>query len=516
MHRPIATLLTMALSGAALAADDGGLAALRARLGAEAPTGAGVGVMQIEAPKTSGGSDFAPDLALADFSGKTVTLMTAPNSVSWHGTNVAQRLFGGSLSMASGITNAWVYNLNTWITDTLGTGNGSTAPAAVVNGVVRVVNHSWIGSFGASMDNYDREAIRRMDLMMVRDGVLAVYGENNGAGSARAPMMGDCFNGISVGRSDLQHSVGNTGALSDTPGRMKPEITAPGQFTSFSTPTVGAAAALLFETLRGPDFSALTNAQRVHLVKAALLGGADRVAAWSNGATTSGANRGVATKPIDAVRGSGDLNVDRAHRIVTGLRVNGAPSATAAETVEPIGWGSAGLVGGGKAYWRFRIWRPAPAFDVTVVWPRAVATNLASYTLANMDLRLQRSFGGGGTQMALEGAAGVATFEGGNVASASTVDNIETIHLTNLQPGEYTLELSRKDAGTGSVTAYASWVIDDGVSVAPGDIDGSGTVDFGDIALAMLGFGGDDALMDMDANGLVDFGDVAIILLSFG
>jgi hypothetical protein len=54
------------------------------------------------------------------------------------------------------------------------------------------------------------------------------------------------------------------------------------------------------------------------------------------------------------------------------------------------------------------------------------------------------------------------------------------------------------------------------VSVAPGDIDGSGTVDFGDVALAMLGFGGDDALMDMDANGLVDFGDVAIILLSFG
>lgn len=514
--RTIAYLVAVGLAGAALAADDGGLAALLARLGTASPTGSGVGIVQVEAPKTPGGNDYAPDLTLADFTGKTVQIMNSPSVAGWHGTNIAQRLYGSAISMAPGVTNAWVYNLNNWIFDNLGTGNGSAAPGASPNSSVRVMSHAWIGSFGAGSEAYDREAIRRLDLQMTRDGILAACGENNGAGSARAPMMGDCFNGLSVGRNDLQHSAGDTGAQSDTPGRMKPDITGPGQFSSFATATVGSAAALLFETLRGADYSALTNAQRAQLTKAALLGGADRVAAWANNAPATGATRGVATKPIDALRGSGEVNVDRAHRIVTGLRVNGTTSVTAAEPVEGFGWGTAGLSGGGKSYWRFRVWQVAPAFDVTVTWPRAVATNLASFTLANMDLRLQRSYGGGSRLVALEGDAGSATFEAGNVASSSTVDNIETIHLKNLQPGEYTLELARKDAGTGIVTAYVTWAIDPAAFGAMGDLDMSGSVDFGDVAIAMLSFGADDPLADMDANGLVDFGDVALILLNFG
>ena len=50
-----------------------------------------------------------------------------------------------------------------------------------------------------------------------------------------------------------------------------------------------------------------------------------------------------------------------------------------------------------------------------------------------------------------------------------------------------------------------------------GDLDGSGTVDNGDIALCLLDFGPCPGCpSDVDGNGEVDFGDVALILLSFG
>jgi hypothetical protein len=50
-----------------------------------------------------------------------------------------------------------------------------------------------------------------------------------------------------------------------------------------------------------------------------------------------------------------------------------------------------------------------------------------------------------------------------------------------------------------------------------GDLDGSGTVDNGDIALCLLDFGPcEGCVSDIDGSGYVDFGDVALILLSFG
>jgi hypothetical protein len=520
MHRvshPLLLIATLAVTAAAHADADGGLAAMRARLGAAAPTGAGVGVVQVEAPAQIGGSttDFAPDLALDDFSGKTVTIVNSPNAVSWHSTNVAQRLYGSSMSIAPGVTSAWVNGLFNWLPDMLKLGTGQ-APAALPGTSVRVMNHSWAASYGAGNEAVDREAIRRMDFWMTRDGILAVCGENNGAGSARRPMMGDCFNGISVGRLDLQHSAGVTGPSSDSPGRMKPDIIAPGDFTSFATPLVGSAAAAIAETLRGSEFSSLSNTQRAQLTKSALLGGADRTAMWGNNAPVDGSQRGVATMPLDAIRGSGELNVDRAHRIITGGRTNGAASATVAANATPEGWGTVTLSANGKQYWRFRLHQEAPSLDFTVVWPRGVSSGFGSYTFANMNIRLQRSLNGGADLIPLEGDAGLATFASGNVSSASAVDNVETIHLTGLRPGEYTLEVSRADTASGSVMAYASWIVDASGMGLEGDVDGNGLVDFGDVALALLNFGVDEPSSDLDVNGVVDFGDVALILLNYG
>ena len=50
-----------------------------------------------------------------------------------------------------------------------------------------------------------------------------------------------------------------------------------------------------------------------------------------------------------------------------------------------------------------------------------------------------------------------------------------------------------------------------------GDLDGNGTVDNGDVALALLDFGPClDCPSDVDQTGEVDFGDIALILLNFG
>ncbi len=507
-------LSALAVATQAFATSDGGLAALQARLGSNTPTGNGIGVMQVEAPMTSGGSDFAPDVTNSEFIGKSIVVMNTPLSAGWHATNVAMRLYGAQTSMAHGISNAWVYNTSNWVNDNLNVGKGSTAPTTLPHAGIRVMNHSWLSTYGSAAP--DREAVRRIDYQMTRDGVLAVCGENNGAGSTRYPLMGDCFNGISVGRTDLQHSAGDTAAASDAPGRMKPELIAPGQFTSFSAPTVGAAASLLFETFQSTSSSGITNAQKCQAVKACLLGGADRDASWANNAPASGTNRGVATKPLDALRGSGELNVDQSHLMLTSERVDGATTIAATAEAASTGWGTATLLPSGKGYWRFRLYQPAASLAFTVVWPRTVVSSFTSYTSANMNLRMQRALNGATQLRPLEGDGGLATFGSGNVSSNSAVDNVETIQLRDLQPGEYIVELSRSDSIGANFTGYAAWSIDPAAIGIAGDVDGSGSVDYGDVALVVLSFGDDEPIADIDANGTVDYGDIALVLLNFG
>lgn len=51
----------------------------------------------------------------------------------------------------------------------------------------------------------------------------------------------------------------------------------------------------------------------------------------------------------------------------------------------------------------------------------------------------------------------------------------------------------------------------------PPDVDGDRVVDFGDVAIALLDFGGCvGCASDLDGSGVVDFGDVALLLLQFG
>jgi hypothetical protein len=69
-------------------------------------------------------------------------------------------------------------------------------------------------------------------------------------------------------------------------------------------------------------------------------------------------------------------------------------------------------------------------------------------------------------------------------------------------------------AGEGHSVALIGSAIS---AVCPADLDGSGQVDFGDVAVALLDFGPcGECASDLDGSGQVDFGDIALTLLDFG
>lgn len=79
---------------------------------------------------------------------------------------------------------------------------------------------------------------------------------------------------------------------------------------------------------------------------------------------------------------------------------------------------------------------------------------------------------------------------------------------------------------TTYTTSWSAWANDNTGGVAfelrgtpncPADLDTSGTVDLGDVALAMLEFGPcPGCAADLDGTGQVDFSDVALLLLDMG
>jgi 1,4-alpha-glucan branching enzyme len=74
-------------------------------------------------------------------------------------------------------------------------------------------------------------------------------------------------------------------------------------------------------------------------------------------------------------------------------------------------------------------------------------------------------------------------------------------------------------SGTFRVGPYALVVYSQGDPQTPGnpaDLDGSCTVDAGDVAFLLLDFGSIGGPSDLDGDGVVDNGDVAMVLLDFG
>lgn len=504
VHPAVVAILGLAIAGTAFA-DEVGLEELAARLGPATPTGAGVPVCQVEANSEGGVSFYGPDQSRTEFVGKTFTPMSGTMATSWHATTVGTSLYGAGTSIASGITSIFNYEATSWINGFLRL-NQSSTPNTPPGGA-RISNHSWIGSAGSANDN---QILRRLDFQANRDGTLHATGLNNNAGSTLLPLLSCSYNGIAVGRTDGAHSYGLTPTGTDGPGRMKPDIVAPGSATSWATPVVAAAAALLQQVASEPPLASNPNARDPTVLKASLMAGAVHAATWSNAPAASGDSRGEAIRPLDPIFGAGVVNVDRSHRILTGGEQDGSLELPAQATLAPAGWDLVQIGPGNDVHWRFRLYETAPELSVIATWRRLPSTN---FTIApsSPTIRLRLFRVEGTTLVPLTGEAGAAYYASGNVASTSAPDNVQHIYVRGLVAGEYVIQASRLgSSGTPAPTGVA-WF-----RPAPAaDANWDGQVDGLDLAVVLSAWGTDQPAADLNDDGTIDGLDLAVILANW-
>ncbi len=228
-------------------------------------------------------------------------------------------------------------------------------------------------------------------------------------------------------------------------GRAKPDITAPAGATSFSTPQVTGAAAVLVETgLRGDGGSGTNAAADMRTVKALLLNGAVKPSDWTNNPPS----------PLDPRYGAGILNVFNSYEQLAGgqhgyIAATSVPSGGAhppngaTGTISVLsGWdfntNTSGTSSDEINHYYFNVtngFGNAP-FDATatLVWDRQQSQtdinnlNLFLYNAANSNLV---------------------------AASTSLVDNVEHIFVSQLAPGRYDLQVW-KAGGIPSVSIVSA------------------------------------------------------------
>lgn len=266
--------------------DDIGFTRLQTQLGAAMPTGLGVNVTQVEAPESTNASGkvFAPDTGIAEFANKTITFPQGNPSgaYSGHATLVAQLFYGNSSSMAPGITSVRAYEANAWL-------NSINIPSVSFTNR-RIANLSWIGSGTTNAET--ATFLKATDRLVYQQQYIQVVPMGNSGGNE--PLLASAYNVIAVGLTNGGSGLGSV-AVDGTylAGRTRPDIVAPQDFTSFATPIVSSAAALLVQTGHqgGAGLShgstvvqtgttttyTVYNAERSETIKAALMAGADRI-----------------------------------------------------------------------------------------------------------------------------------------------------------------------------------------------------------------------------------------------
>lgn len=427
-----------------VSAEGTGLAELRRRLGALAPSGAGVTLAQVEA----GVPAWSPDARRASLAHLTIESLPPSEIPSAHATLVLEYLCGAE-GMASGVSRVVAFEASHWLGLGFLNGTGPTAPST---SIAKVQNHSWIG--GNERANV---ALRKLDAAIEAQGLIVCVGVNNGPGPLDAPLLAHAFNTITCGRADGEHRSGPTRAGCDRPGREKPDLVAPAEATSFATPLVAGACALLVETAR-TLFPGLADAERPEVIKAVLMAGAAHRPEWSNYSPNAGALRGSTVRPLDARWGADTLDVDHAHWILAGGEQEGSNETNRAPQVSSQGWELVPVATQGSRSWRLRVDARAEQLSVVAAWNRQAFGQFTGWGSPNFDLELWR-VGAGGELESLVGEAGLAHFESGNVVSSSAIDNVEHLFLRGLEAGEYVLELRRGADGLVPWKVAVAWEV---------------------------------------------------------
>ena len=385
-------------------------------------TGAGIPVAQPEGDGGGGSWQVDPMYNVNTAFTWISALGTAtnfPNSVgtvSGHANGVALYFYGtGPYGVAQGVPTVDSYEALYFITNVIVPGTG-------IRG--QVVNQSFL---------VPSDSVSFYDAFAVDYNVLIVSGVNN---IPDTPV--GAYNGLSVGifSDTAQSSVGPT-----SDGRAKPDLVAP-HFccSSFSTPQVAGAGALLLQAAAQDDAGAGTSAiaTNASVIKALLLNGAVKMTNWTNGVR----------RPLDARYGAGLLNIYNSDLQLRGGRhvalvtnsvpLNGAhPPVTGTNNVAVWrGWDFARLQSAGNndrvAHYFFDLPAHAGAHSATAT----LAWKKGSGSLTNLELFLYET-----TSNTLV------------TCSTSTVDNVEHLFVPSLPAGRYDLQvLLRGGAGTRSET----------------------------------------------------------------
>ena len=416
-----------------------GYPAAAQRLGRSMPTGAGVVFAHVEGDAGA----YRPDLPGPSFETVAFSLASGPSEPSPHATSTARVIYG-SKGLAPGVEVVHCMTTNDFLTGGYLRADTPGPPLSEdpTSFPPRVFNHSWIGNPPPAQ----AEAIlRRVDHQVQQRGVVMCVGVNNGRETPVPGLLASAYNVIAVGTTSGRNSGGYTRV--DGAGRCKPDLVAPNGQTSYTTPVVAACAALLLEQGDRLVEAGHAHANRPVVVKAALMGGAHKDAAW----------KPALDKPLDEFKGAGEVNLDRSLRILSG-----APLEPDATMKRRFGWAVPTVGPRGQATYHLRLPADSGRVTFTLVWERRIDGRVvdghfdqnanpislwvSEPTLADLDLRLISLHDGQETVLA---------------QSVSRIDNVELITLPSLAQGDYRLEVFRdREVSEQDWLAALAWAID--------------------------------------------------------
>ncbi len=392
-------------------------------------TGAGVAIIQAEAPIATNTFEVNPAyvglspsiFTYIDSSGSIANSATFPNNVgleSSHADAVAACL----TAIAPGIGCIDNYDADYYYSQVIASGREPSSINSALHNA-EIVNQSFIftNTSTASANAIDQF----YDFYAEKNNVLFISGAGNSVSPPQAPST--CYNGICV--NAISMSPATLGPTSD--GRSKPDLTAPGNETSYSTAEVSGAAAILLQAASRGDGGTGTagEASDIRTLKALLLNGATKPAGWSH----------TDTAPLDPQYGAGMVNVDLSWLELKAGNQTVSASTPTGQLEVPVnlrlatGW-DLGFLPNGTTTNHYFFTAPttgdaSDSLTATIAWNVSEWSASDTAILNNLDLALYDTT----NPSSLVGI------------SDSTVDNVQQLYLTDLVPG-HTYDLQVYDA----------------------------------------------------------------------
>jgi hypothetical protein len=373
--------------------------------------------------------------------GSTNVFPNSLSSESWHAGAVGGNFYGMTGGVATNVTHVDNYDANYFWSSVVDASSPTNINAPVVNQSFVFCNsdnsHYPVSTEQFIDSQYDNYAAQYKTLF--------ISGAGNGGptNQARVYPAATCYNGLGVAAYGGYSCIGPT--LDN--GRAKPDITAPESATSYSTPQVAGAAAVLMQAgLRGDGGNDTNAAADIRTVKALLLNGAIKPADWTNGAAA----------PLDARYGAGVLNVFNAYEQLAGQKqTNLVPGSVSTGAAHPP-TGATNTIGAWSG-WSFTNLTSSSSLDAVAHYYFNVTNGINNATFtATATLvwnRQQNKTGINKLHLFLYDTAN------SNLVTVCTsaVDNVQHLFVPALPPGRYDLQVLKK--GGSYVSASETYAL---------------------------------------------------------